>query len=380
MPAPIRSSTNATVGLLKVAVTMMLQHRKIDEPKRKGSWVAKLQQAAQYAIETTPPEQFSSSKGSGFSERMRDRALNEIMPSLFSIAQIYEDHLARNNLYEGTGNIDTREGTMCTWQPVSRPPRQSILNRKRAKVQSRASRRRAVSDATFSDNETEVDDTVTNSFLCRQGKPSQKPQRLSNADRMQPVPAPTPAPVPASTAALSVSTTPMPTYITAPPPQRSTIAPSPNASFDRTMTRLRLDDEGDVDAKYANGSEFNNTNMMCTMFPLSQPPMQYAASQPCFTTPGFHGQDHAVPFDSPAQSPFVAGSPYPPYTMFNMGYPPSLDNTAFATPAMDANHHGYPYDYEVGYPLAADGVDAAQPFAGPPVDIESTSPHYSSSH
>lgn len=371
-------------GLLKVAVTMMLQHRAIDEPKRKGSWVAKLQQAAQYAIETTPPEQFSSSKGSGFSERMRDRALNEIMPSLFSIAQIYEDHLARNNLYEGSGNVDTREGTMCTWQPVSRPPRQSTFNRKRAKVQSRASRRNAVSDENFSGDETEVDESVANSFMCRQVKLSQSQQRIPNANNLAPAVAPAPVPVPgtvlAPTLPLTVSTTPLAPYVAATPAQNSSITPSPNTSFDRTMTQLRLDDEADIDVKYVNSGEFNNTNMMCNMFALSQAPMHYSTSQPCFSTPGFHGQELAVALDSPAQSPFVTEPPYPHYTMFNMSYPQPLDNAVFAPPAMDGNHHGYPYDYDVGYPAAVDGVDAVRPFPGPAVDLKSTKSHQPSSH
>lgn len=364
------SLIDTVTGLLKVAVTMMLQHRIIDEPKRKGSWVAKLQQTAQYAIETTPPEQFSSSKGSGFSERMRDRALNEIMPSLFSIAQIYEDHLARNNLYEGTGNVDTGEGTMCTWQPVSRPPRQSTFTRKRAKVQSRVPRRRAVSEDTVSDDETEVDDTVTESFLRRQGYSSRKQQRMSKADG--------PQPMIASTAAPTVSATPMPPYVAAPPSQGSTMVASPNASFDGTMTRLRLDDDADdVDVKYVNSSKFNNANVMCNMYALSQPPMHYSTPQPCFSTPGFHGSEHAVPFNSPNQSPFVAGSTYTHYPMFNMAYPPLLDNTGFATSTMSANHDGYPYDFDGGFNVAANGVDVAGPFTGLGADAASHKPQYS---
>jgi hypothetical protein len=93
----------------------MLQHRLIDKPKRQDSWVAKLQQAAQYAIETTPPDQFSSSRGAGSSERMHERALGDILPNLFGTAALYEEHIARHELYEGTESMDPGDGTHVTW-------------------------------------------------------------------------------------------------------------------------------------------------------------------------------------------------------------------------------------------------------------------------
>jgi hypothetical protein len=112
---------------------MMLQHRIIDKEKRKGSWVAKLRQAAQYAVETTPPDQFSSSKGSGFSEMMRSRALEEILPNLFETAQLYEDHFAWHGHYEGSGVLDPDKGKRVTWQPFMRPARPPVAPRKRPK-------------------------------------------------------------------------------------------------------------------------------------------------------------------------------------------------------------------------------------------------------
>ncbi|KAI8940918.1 hypothetical protein NX059_002176 [Plenodomus lindquistii] len=342
-------------GLLKVAVTMMLQHRIIDEPKRKGSWVQKLQQAAQYAIETTPPEQFSSSKGSGFGDRMRERALKEILPSLFSVAQIHEDHLAQYNLYEGTGNVDTRQGTMCTWQPVSRPPRQSTSSRKRVKVQSRATRPRDVSEETISGAETEVDDAVSNTFLRRQRARSHRPQRTPTAMHH----------VHSSAEALSgVTSGPAPSR------RNSTVMATPASSFDRTMTGLCLEDNADCDVKYIDPAHFSNSNMMCNMFALGQP-MPYSVSQTAFGTHGFHGQENAPPYNAPANSPFMSGPGYnTSFTTFNMPYAHQIQNGPFPASLPGTHHHGFPYEYDGAFPAVSDSQHAGRPFNGLPADLE----------
>lgn len=167
------------VGLLKVAVELMLQHRTIDESKRrKGSWVAKLQQAALYAVETTAPDKFSSSKGPAFSEAMRHRALKEILPSLFDIAQSHEDHLAQYDLYEGSGNSDPGNGRSCTWQLASMPPRK-ILARKRSGKRRVASSLKHVMNDERSGDETEVDDTISNAFLRKEQGRARKRLRTS---------------------------------------------------------------------------------------------------------------------------------------------------------------------------------------------------------
>ncbi|KAH9860187.1 hypothetical protein IAQ61_011971 [Plenodomus lingam] len=347
-------------GLLKVAVTMMLQHRAIDEPKRKGSWVAKLQQAAQYAIETTPPEQFSSSKGSGFSERMRDRALNEIMPSLFSIAQIHEDHLAQYNLYEGRGNVDTRRGTMCTWQPVSRPPRQSTFNRKRAKVPSRAPRIREVSEDTVSGDDTEVDDTISNTFLRRERAQYRRQQRTPKATRSLQA---SPIDAPALTSANCAST----------PSRGSTMMATPNGSFERTMTGLCLEGDVNMDVKYVDATHFSNPDMMCNMFALSQP-VQYSVSQPSFDSHSFHGQENVAPFPGPAHPAFDSGSVYDTaFTAFNTPYPQEVRNAVFNAPLPGAHHHGFPYGYDGGFPAVSGAHPVDTSFHGPPADLEMNS-------
>ncbi|KAI2475115.1 hypothetical protein Ptr902_13462 [Pyrenophora tritici-repentis] len=148
--------------LLALAVDIMLQHRPIDEVKRKGSWVAKLRHTAEYAVQTTPSDQFSSSKGSGFSNMMQIRALTEILPSLFDIAQKYEDHVCQS---QQCGNTNLGMGGRVTWQPLTRPPRQTLAPRKRHQTAKATSVVRVESDADASGDDTDVDDTVAASHL-----------------------------------------------------------------------------------------------------------------------------------------------------------------------------------------------------------------------
>ncbi|KAI8930713.1 hypothetical protein NX059_012322 [Plenodomus lindquistii] len=328
-------------GLLKVAVIMMLQHRIIDEPKRQGSWVQKLQQAAQYAIETTPPEQFSSSKGSRFGERMHERALKEILPSLFSVAQLHEDHLAQYNLYEGTGNVDTRQGTMCTWQPMSRPPRLSTSSRKRAKVHSRATRLKDVSEETVSGAETEVDDAVSNTFLRRQRARSHRPQRTPTVMHH----------VQSSVDALSSATG---TGGPAPPRRDSTVLATPTSSFDRTITGLGLEENADCDVKHMGPAHFSNSNMMCNMFALGQS-MPYAVSQTAFGAHDFHRQENVPPCNTPANSPFMPGPGYnTSFTTFNMPFGHQIQNIPSPASLTRTHHHGFPYEYDGAFSAVSD--------------------------
>lgn len=337
----------------------MLQHRIIDEPKRRGSWVAKLRQAAQYAIETTPPEQFSSSKGSGFSELMRERALNEIMPTLFDIAQSYEDHFVQNDLYEGSGNIDPQNGRTCTWQTASRPPRQP-LHRKRMRRARANAPAREESDFDASGDSTEVDDTVSNTFLRRERVRTQKPSRTSKNSantvgssrkqtRRTPIlPSGTRTPVSCSRSSIS----------------------TPNTSFDRNMSGLYLGADADTDVKSVNHAQFaEQQSLMCNMYALGQP-MQYSTSQPSYNNHSFPLQEHVGAFSNSAQPPFVAG-PGPgfvQYPMYNTPYPPQVDNSAFPT-SIGHNHPGFPYECEQMFPPVSTPGSATTSFNGLPMEF-----------
>ena len=61
--------------LSTLAVEIMLVHRKVDEMKRKGSWITQLRDFAKFTIQTTSADYFSSSKGTAHSEEMKERAI-----------------------------------------------------------------------------------------------------------------------------------------------------------------------------------------------------------------------------------------------------------------------------------------------------------------
>ena len=133
-------------------------HRKTDEVKRKGRWISKLQNLARLTVQTSSTDHFSSSKGAAHSEAMKKRALEKILPSIFEVAQAYEDHIMQYNLIEGSGNKDPGQGSRHTWQPIPRPIRGQ--QRKRPRRNARSERvPEAVHDA--SGDETEPDDTMT---------------------------------------------------------------------------------------------------------------------------------------------------------------------------------------------------------------------------
>jgi hypothetical protein len=88
---------------------------------------------------------------------MQKRALNNILPNLFEIAALYEDHIALYKLYKGTRRTDPGYGTSVTWHRITRPP---------CRV-ARPKRIRTESDINASGSETEVDDTMTRAHLQR---------------------------------------------------------------------------------------------------------------------------------------------------------------------------------------------------------------------
>ncbi|EMD92013.1 hypothetical protein COCC4DRAFT_174510 [Bipolaris maydis ATCC 48331] len=224
-------------GLLTLAVDIMLQHRLIDKEKRKGSWVAKLRQAAQYAVETTPPEQFSSSKGSNFSEKMQNRALAEILPNLFETAQLYEDHFAWHRHYEGSGIPDPGKGKRVTWQPLTRPARQPATPRKRPRTTKEGAAPRSETDVEASGNETEIDDCATSFYLCGQEPASDQPE---GSDIFGPKETAQQTPV----SACGGTAAPLHTC-----PCSTTTAP--NVSFGQPMHGLTLGEEMDLDVGMA---------------------------------------------------------------------------------------------------------------------------------
>ncbi|KAI0578281.1 DUF2841 domain-containing protein [Pyrenophora tritici-repentis] len=302
--------------LLALAVDIMLQHRPIDEVKRKGSWVAKLRHTAEYAVQTTPSDQFSSSKGSGFSNMMQIRALTEILPSLFDIAQKYEDHVCQS---QQCGNTNLGMGGRVTWQPLTRPPRQTLAPRKRHQTAKATSVVRVESDADASGDDTDVDDTVAASHLSHDQNIHISHHSDASASRQG--------------AAVSVRTQepPQPDIRT-----YSTTA-TPNTSFGSSMHALHLTDNMDLNVNGASSVSYNSQPH--AQHTLASTPMQYSSVHP-----SYNSQLHQSGTSFPSiQSVFAPVSP-PAYEhslhMFDVPYPLQAASTSFNS------HTGYPYDYD----------------------------------
>jgi hypothetical protein len=180
---------------------MMLVHRKIDDIKRKGPWISKLRDVAKFTAQTTSDDHFSSSKGAAHSEEMKKRALEEILPSIFGVAQAYEDHILHYNLIEGSGNKDPGGGRRHTWKPIPRPVIRQQPKRPRRTAHSERVQK------TFheaSGDETEPDDTMTKLHLGEENL-DMKPhvRTMSGHGGMQP-----PYNMPSYTQPLQYPTTP----------------------------------------------------------------------------------------------------------------------------------------------------------------------------
>jgi hypothetical protein len=322
------SKTNSRTGLLMLAVDMMLQHRIIDEVKRRGSWVQKLRITAEYAVQTTAPDQFSSSKGSGFSEKMQKRALSEILPNLFEIAQSYENHFAQYHLYEGTGNEDPMTGTRVTWQHLTRPPRHTAL-RKRVRRTKAPAAQRVEFDADNSGDETEVDDTATVTHLRR----AQVPQ----------VPQTHPPQVHVSQGLI-----PAPVCVTAPTTSQHDMryrsaapTPAPNTSFGQSMHGLPLSDNMDLDVKVP----YHDQALDEMTFRPSQP-MQYSTSYSDFKPNAHHDEG---PFMGSAHSSFAPTPSFDYSFSFDPPYHAQVEDGAFTNP-MNGGNAGFPCTYQDTYP------------------------------
>nr|GFD57301.1 hypothetical protein [Tanacetum cinerariifolium] len=88
------------------------------------------------------------------------RALEQILPSIFEVAQAYEDHIMQYNLIEGSGNKDPGRGRHHTWKPIPRPIRRQQPKRPRRTATGRSDRAQG-SIYEGSGDDTEPDETMT---------------------------------------------------------------------------------------------------------------------------------------------------------------------------------------------------------------------------
>lgn len=133
----------------------MLVHRKVDDVKRKNPWIIQLKTVAECAVKMTPVANFSSSKDDTRNEEMKKRALEKILPSIFEVAQTYEDHIMQYELFEGSGNTDPGRGVRHTWKPIPGPVIQQKPKRPRRTARSKRAQdtvHKAYGDKTKSDS------------------------------------------------------------------------------------------------------------------------------------------------------------------------------------------------------------------------------------
>ncbi|KAF3035970.1 hypothetical protein E8E12_007568 [Didymella heteroderae] len=311
--------------LSTLAVEMMLVHRKIDEIKRKGPWISKLRDVAKFTVQTTSADHFSSSKGAAHSEEMKKRALEQILPSIFEVAQAYEDHIMQYNLIEGSGNKDPGRGRHHTWKPIPRPVRRQQLKRPR-----RTARTERVQENTFeaSGDETEPDDTMTR--LAR--VPYSLPQALSSPQRPMTVQASARVDSPSASGPCTPATIQDDCLM-------HRTASTPNSSFDQSLHGLHLGAE-DMDMKPHARTMSDHSGMQPPYnMPSYTQPLQYSTAPASLNDQAYQSADNYANQASafPQHGPTFIN----PFTMFNAP-PPPMGYTPYASPMPTAN--GYPFE------------------------------------
>ncbi|OAL51010.1 hypothetical protein IQ07DRAFT_408719 [Pyrenochaeta sp. DS3sAY3a] len=327
-------------NLQLLAIDVLLQHRKVDAAKRKGSWVRRLKLTAQYTVEMAVPELFSSSKRPQYNEAMKERARSCILPSIFEVAQSYEDHLAQYNLYEGEGNEDPGNGQTHTWQSAPKPPREKV--RRSTNTKACPSPPQENKAAELSETETEVDDTISNRFLRRDRAVAQQP-RVGKEDVGTSLPS-NPPPSLVGTASTPVApnmSLPMQGFV----PNNVTMGLTP--SFNQSMTGLQLNDgmnlDLDMDVKCSDGAQFLHPPMR-PMYSLGET-MAFPGSHSTYV---MQTQDTTGSFSSMNPASFAGHSPsgqMNQYPMFATSFPPPACTPGFVDPTMG----GFSYECEGGY-------------------------------
>ena len=343
--------------LSTLAVEIMLVHRKVDEMKRKGSWITQLRDFAKFTIQTTSADHFSSSKGTAHSEEMKERAQERILPSIFDVARLYENHIMQYSLYEGSGNVDLGKGIYHTWKPIPRPARQ-VQRRKRPRRVTRRSSDvgRDALDET-SGEETEADDTMT-TLAEGSREPSQSfssPRPITAASQSV---AQTPRPIIMSDESLPMlckgdESVTASTPCTPASPYGDTkmyrTASTPNSSFGQSLHGLHLEEDADMKPSMRTPSLKGDVDPpMCTTQP-SYPGSPYNQPMQCPPAPtGYNSQmyQHHGEYPTSAPSPFGHADPtfVNPFSMFNASSH-AMSYGQYAGPMR--NTQGFPYEQGV---------------------------------
>jgi hypothetical protein len=316
------------LALLTLAVDVILQHRPsaTDEVKRQGAWTTRLRQAAEYAVDTTPPELYSSSKDVAFSMKMRERALNSVMPSLFDVAQSYEDYVFQHSLWKRLGDPNIPKGKSHTWHAVPRPTRPQA-QRKRVCEDTALRNRRKVFEvdahSSASGEETDIDETMVRRHKLQRARRKAKLDEACNIEALRSCAA-AEADTPASGSTVSRSDFHL-----------NSLKTIPNSSFDQRMGGLVLLDDvkGENNLTSAQSAE----QVQCDMMLLDQP-VQYSRIGPQYTIDEFQPSSGPNAFSSSGRQPQTR---YAVQNFIDNG-DPSMFNGSFDSP-MIGNNMTYPY-------------------------------------
>lgn len=325
---------------------MMLVHREIDEIKRKGPWITKLRDVAKFTVQTTSADHFSSSKGTVHSEEMKTRALEQILPSIFEVAQAYEDHIMQYNLFEGSGNDDPGRGKHHTWKPIPRPVRRSQQPKRPRRTARHSPDHARESICEASGDETEPDDTMTRLARVPSGRlqPAPSPQNLPDPSQAglqtprhsfsaedsyrQPCKVDTPA-------SISGPCTPI---LPRDDAQMHRTVSTPNSSFDQSLHGLHLGEE-DLSLKPQMRSMSEQDNMQPYHMAQYNQPVQYSAPPAVFNNHPYQSTEH---YANPAPSAFVQSGPafINPFSLYHA--PSPMGYGQYAAPMPTTN--GLPFD------------------------------------
>ena len=327
-------------GVLDLAVDLMLQHRDtdVDEVKRRKGWTKIMRTEAEWQVNKTAKGMFSSSKDPGFSESMKARALDQVLPELFDVVQSYEDYVAQNDVgLLNDPNATRPNGTQHTYLPVPRP--KQPLPRKRVRIEPAASVLAAIKDEHHdeSGSETEVDERmerVTQHYLRRQERAQATTAESPAANaQVHKVEAPSPAEMPMdySTSAGFESD------------DRTSTGSCTSSSFNQSLNDLQISDaKGGNFAEVSYGYEMYQPMQEASMFSNCQSQFHPYPAQVMGTGP--YSMYNTYPRHGEASS--FGSSVTPGFTYERNGI---FSPAPCGTPLMQTTNsfNGLPYDFDV---------------------------------
>lgn len=286
------------LGLVKLAIEVIIQHRNlpVDEVKRAcpGGWIAKLRSMTQFTIDTTPEDQFSSSKNVVFSRLMKERAVDQILPNLFEFAQSYEDYVFQHSLWE-YADANMPLGPTKTWHFIPRPPKQITVRRRDCTTFRRRTRApqeetnidasKATSNSDAEAGDTEVDEGMelhadrlheeVTARAARNDRPAVTRPSIMKVSSPVEIAAALPTPVAVVTASPAPTAMTIDTPTSPPDLISSGNELSPNSSFNSSVGSLQLEEAKEREVTAV--SENMQTNL--AGFPYQQAPC-FAQMQP----------------------------------------------------------------------------------------------------